>query len=281
MYYNLNQNADPRTNKKGTRTFDDFAMGLILAEIGTGVPPFFNPKNDYFSNKGNLQNQKGIFYILQPKKVCSAGDAGIYQPKRDLALGKVSIDAAVKEVVGRSLYYNANGRHFVYNSAVEQGIGNVQLLKQSWLYNSPAAMSLLHSLLAGREDDRIEPSTLMSAEWLSDVRASPSPEIPVAEMTLQPQVEAHVHVPPPAPPLVQDLREEEEPEEPKPEAPKLNMCRNPYKERGPPSLCKVRHSSHSDCYVDISCSGGPSHIVKLEQGFGAGTVPNCGNCRLA
>ena len=52
-------------------------------------------------------------------------------------------------------------------------------------------------------------------------------------------------------------------------------------ERGPPSLCKVRHASHGDCYVTVSCGGAPSKVVKVEQGFGAGTVPNCRNCRLA
>lgn len=69
FYYNLHTNAAP-SNKKGARTFDDFALGLMLAEIGTGVPPYFNPDFDYYSRKqGNLQNEKGIFYILQPKKV--------------------------------------------------------------------------------------------------------------------------------------------------------------------------------------------------------------------
>jgi len=130
MYYNLYSSVDPRTNPKGTRTFDDFALGLILAEIGTGVPPYFNPKYDYYSEKpGNLQLEKGIFYILQPKKVCSSGDSGIATPKRDLATGKISIKQAVKEVVGRSLYYLHNGRHFIYTSAVEQGVGNQQLLR--------------------------------------------------------------------------------------------------------------------------------------------------------
>ena len=128
-YYNLEQNVFP-TYKKNTRTFDDFALGLMLAEIGTGVPPYFNPDWDYYSRaQGNLQNEKGIFYILQPKGVCEKGDGGIKKPKDDLANGKVSIKTAVKEVVGRSLYYLQNGHHFIYTSATTQGIGNVQLLR--------------------------------------------------------------------------------------------------------------------------------------------------------
>lgn len=291
MYYNLYPNADPRSNKKGARTFDDFALGLMLAEIGTGVPPYFNPDFDYYSKKqGNLQNEKGIFYILQPKRVCEKGDVGIKDPKTDLAYGKVSIKTAVKEVVGRSLYYLQNGHHFIYTSAMDQGIGNVQLLKKSWLYNSQSAMSLLYSLMVGRQEDRIEPSTLMSTEWLSDVE-SPAPSSPIPEMPQEmetfappsPAISEDVHFSPPEPPLEEDLPQEEEEEEEveKEEAPKLNMCRNPYKERGPASLCKVRHSSHGDCYVDVSCSGAPSKVVKLEQGWGAGTVPNCRNCRLS
>ena len=48
--------VDVRSNPVGARTFDDFAVGMMLAEIGTGVPPFFNPDYDYFSEKeGNLQ----------------------------------------------------------------------------------------------------------------------------------------------------------------------------------------------------------------------------------
>ena len=100
---------------------------------------------------------------------------------------------------------------------------------------------------------------------------------------------------------------EPEPEMEVEEAPKFDMCKHPYKdwekimpqsqklslvmvgrmssvggqERGPPSLCKVRHASHGDCYVTVSCGGAPSKVVKVEQGFGAGTVPNCRNCRLA
>ena len=127
--YNLRTNADPGSNKKGSRTFDDFALGLMLAEIGTGVPPYFNPDYDYYSRKqGNLQNEKGIFYILQPKKVCEKADLGIQVPKEALAYGQVSIKSAVKEVVGRSLYYLQNQRHFIYTSGLDQGIGNVQLL---------------------------------------------------------------------------------------------------------------------------------------------------------
>lgn len=288
FYYNLHTNAAP-SNKKGARTFDDFALGLMLAEIGTGVPPYFNPDFDYYSRKqGNLQNEKGIFYILQPKKVCEKGDDEIKVPKNDLAGGKVSIKTAVKEVVGRSLYYLQNGHHFIHTSATEQGIGNVQLLKKSWLYNSPSAMSLLYSLMAGRQEDRIEPSTLMSTEWLSDVE-SPAPSSPV-EMPQEmetfappsPAISEDVQFSPPEPPLEEDLpEEEEEVEVEKEEAPKLNMCKNPYKERGPASLCKVRHSSHGDCYVDVSCSGAPSKKMKLEQGWGAGTVPNCRNCQLS
>lgn len=288
FYYNLRTNAAP-SNKKGARTFDDFALGLMLAEIGTGVPPYFNPDFDYYSRKqGNLQNEKGIFYILQPKKVCEKGDAEIKVPKNDLAGEKVSIKTAVKEVVGRSLYYLQNGHHFIHTSATEQGIGNVQLLKKSWLYNSPSAMSLLYSLMAGRQEDRIEPSTLMSTEWLSDVE-SPAPSSPV-EMPQEmetfappsPAISEDVQFSPPEPPLEEDLpEEEEEVEVEKEEAPKLNMCKNPYKERGPASLCKVRHSSHGDCYVDVSCSGAPSKKMKLEQGWGAGTVPNCRNCQLS
>lgn len=285
FYYNLHPNAAP-SNKKGARTFDDFALGLMLAEIGTGVPPYFNPDFDYYSRKqGNLQNEKGIFYILQPKKVCEAGDDGIKVPKNDLANGKVSIKTAVKEVVGRSLYYLQNGHHFIYTSAADQGIGNVQLLKKSWLYNSPSAMSLLYSLMAGRQDDRIEPSTLMSTEWLSDMEGpAPSSPMPQEMETFAPPspISEDVQFSPPEPPLEEDLPEEEEEVEiEKEEAPKLNMCKNPYKERGPASLCKVRHSSHGDCYVEVSCSGAPSRKVKLEQGWGAGTVPNCRNCQLA
>ena len=38
--------------------------------------------------------------------------------------------------------------HFVQ---VENGIGNTQLLRSSWLYNSESAMALLQSLLQWRE----------------------------------------------------------------------------------------------------------------------------------
>jgi len=142
--------------------------------------------------------------------------------------------------------------------------------------------------MAGRQEDRIEPSTLMSTEWLSDVE-SPAPSSPV-EMPQEmetfappsPAISEDVQFSPPEPPLEEDLpEEEEEVEVEKEEAPKLNMCKNPYKERGPASLCKVRHSSHGDCYVDVSCSGAPSKKMKLEQGWGAGTVPNCRNCQLS
>ena len=56
-------------------------------------------------------------YILQDRKACAKGDAGIWFPKRDLATGKIAVKAAVKEVVGRSLYYLQNHRHFAYASA--------------------------------------------------------------------------------------------------------------------------------------------------------------------
>lgn len=116
-----------------TRTFDDFAVGLLLAEIGTGVPPYFNPGNDYGSTaEGNLQNEKGIFYILQHKTICDRGQAGLdksINPKTDLAQGVVPIKQAVKEVVGRSLYYLQHGRHFEHKSATKNGIGNVALLR--------------------------------------------------------------------------------------------------------------------------------------------------------
>lgn len=294
MYYNLYSSVDPRTNPKGTRTFDDFALGLILAEIGTGVPPYFNPKYDYYSEKpGNLQLEKGIFYILQPKKVCSSGDSGIATPKRDLATGKISIKQAVKEVVGRSLYYLHNGRHFIYTSAVEQGVGNQQLLLQSWLYNSPTAMMLLSSLMAAKKEMRVEPKDLFTSEkavWLRGVQVIKG-ETEASEDEVPPVATPELHFQPPEPPLKEDLPSEDEPNEitepePEPEmeveeAPKFDMCKHPYKERGPPSLCKVRHASHGDCYVTVSCGGAPSKVVKVEQGFGAGTVPNCRNCRLA
>eukprot|EP00913_Durusdinium_trenchii_P020899 g19637.t1 len=93
-------------NKVATRTFDDFAVGLLLAEIGTGVPPYFNPGNDYGSTaEGNLQNEKGIFYILQHKTICDRGQAGLdksINPKTDLAQGVVPIKQAVKEVEQRA-----------------------------------------------------------------------------------------------------------------------------------------------------------------------------------
>ena len=43
------------------------------------------------------------------------------QSMQELAQGKLSIKTAVKEVVGRSLYYLKNQNHFVYRTSVGEG----------------------------------------------------------------------------------------------------------------------------------------------------------------
>ncbi|CAJ1452311.1 unnamed protein product [Effrenium voratum] len=271
MYYNLASKVDVRSNPVGARTFDDFAVGMMLAEIGTGVPPFFNPDYDYFSEKeGNLQKEKGILYILQDRKACAKGDAGIWFPKRDLATGKIAVKAAVKEVVGRSLYYLQNHRHFAYASAVENGIGNTQLLRSSWLYNSESAMALLQSLLQWREEQRADPRALLSSAWLADLPAAPAVH--------EPEVHSHVPAGPPATERLTTAAPEPEPETEA--AQEVTMCKMPYKERGPPSVCKVKHFSHEDCWVQIRCRGSSPKLMQMAQSFGAQDVPGCYNCEV-
>ncbi|CAK9080060.1 unnamed protein product [Durusdinium trenchii] len=291
MYYNLVSSVWPG-NKVATRTFDDFAVGLLLAEIGTGVPPYFNPGNDYGSTaEGNLQNEKGIFYILQHKTICDRGQAGLdksINPKTDLAQGVVPIKQAVKEVVGRSLYYLQHGRHFEHKSATKNGIGNVALLRRSWLYNSQAAMSLLESLTTSKEEQRADLRTLMSWPWLQGEGPVEPQQLREPEVMEQPEPEPELEWEDEEVPEVEEEPEKEEDLDVLSETetapalvPTVNMCKNPFKESGPASICKVRHSwSPGDCYVNVSCNGAPKEIRKLEQGFGAGTVPNCRNCRL-
>lgn len=169
MYYNLDQSVDIRTKPLRALTFDNFALGMMLAELGTGVPPFFNPPFDYFSNKpGNLQNEKGLIYILADRKTCERGDAGLWYPKKDLALGKTPLRKAVAEVAGRSLYFLKHGSHFPYASAFEKGIDDTQLVSASWLHSSDAAMELLSGLMQWNEEQRIDPRRLLSdASWLA------------------------------------------------------------------------------------------------------------------
>ena len=68
IYYNLEQNVFP-TYKKNTRTFDDFALGLMLAEIGTGVPPYFNPDGTtILAHKETCRMKKVFSTSCSPKE---------------------------------------------------------------------------------------------------------------------------------------------------------------------------------------------------------------------
>mmetsp|Transcript_106405 Transcript_106405/g.318046 ORF Transcript_106405/g.318046 Transcript_106405/m.318046 type:complete len:552 (+) Transcript_106405:54-1709(+) len=304
MYYNLDQSVDVGYNPAGALKFDDFALGMMLAEIGTGVPPFFNPRYSDFSTKpGNLQDEKGVMYILADKKSCAKGDVGLYYPKRALAQGTsldgskpgaVSIRAAVKEVVGRSLYFLERGVHFVYNSATENGIGNTALLDKSWLYNSDSAMDLLEHLIVFNAEKRIDPRALMSSKWLAGSGGDLSvPRVETAHRGHQRQTEADVR-PRKRPTVVTtehaherrakvDARQAEaevpraKPEPVKPSA--LPPCRNPHKKRtADPSVCAVGHYSSAACSVSVACLGQGGKSVEI--GPSGGVVPDCSNCQV-
>lgn len=46
IIYNMQQTIVPGVSQNLAVRFDSFALGLILAELGTGVPPYFNPTFD-------------------------------------------------------------------------------------------------------------------------------------------------------------------------------------------------------------------------------------------
>mmetsp|Transcript_38428 Transcript_38428/g.86617 ORF Transcript_38428/g.86617 Transcript_38428/m.86617 type:complete len:521 (-) Transcript_38428:74-1636(-) len=296
MYYYLEQSVVPDRDPVRARTMDDFALGMLLAEVGTGVPAYFNPDVDEYSTRGNLDREKGLLYILADKRTCDKGDSGLWFPKRDFAKGgERNLHAAVKEVVGRSLYFIEKGSHFQYRSALDVKIGDPAFLSRSWLYNSKPAMSLLMRLWNWDPDSRVDPAELLKEPWFAGSVPAHGQDVSeeVAEPVAWPSsgqqaphkrtFKERTEEPPPKKARVQDHETSQQVEQLSPVSdpvPQVQHCTGASKLRGPPSVCNLRFSGSSSCWVKISCNNGPAKYVELDSGFGGGTVDNCPYCKL-
>lgn len=305
MYYNLQSQPD-RRDKKSMATFDDFALGMMLAEFGTGVPPYFNPGYDYESTKGNLKGEMGILYVLWPlrkqvgrqQRGRDQGDVGLFWPKKALGSGEVSLRGAVGQVAGRQMYVLENGgKHFQYTSALDQKIPE-EFARQSWLYSSPDAMNLLEGLMKYRAEDRIDPAGILSHPWLGEAFGNEKPPrkpvrqpelvIPKREPIRERPAQARPNIPQQRPFGDRHNIPVEKPDknggQTAPAGPAECKKIFPDTAGGPFRQCKIQIYDSQPCKAKLLCKGGGTKDVILDRddGFGGRVeVLDCKACSVA